>query len=344
MMKRDARKLKKEALEEVRRAAIRLHKSGQSYVEIARALDVHRNTISRWIGDYQLNGAPSIRVGKRGRKKGEQRTLSRDEEREIQSLIINKMPDQLQLAFALWTRKAVCELVLQRYGMRLPVRTCGEYLKRWGFTPQKPARRAYEQNPAKVAAWMTQEYPGIKAQAKRENAEIHWGDESAVRNECQHVRGYSPKGKTPILAVSAKRLSLNMISSVTNQGKVRWMIYRDTLDAKTLIRFLERLIRGAGQKIYLILDNLRVHHSKVVRAWLEEHQDQIRLFFLPSYSPEKNPDEYLNGDMKQSIAQRRPARHQEELETHVKSHLRRLSRSPKRVASYFQNPHVAYAA
>jgi transposase len=338
MKKRDPRKLKAEALEELRRQAIRLWKAGKNYRQIGELLEIHYNTISLWIRRYESEGIKSIRLGQRGRRHGQQRVLDAAQEKEVMNLIENKLPDQLQLAFALWTRKAVCELVLRLYGITLPVRSCGEYLQRWGFTPQKPARRAYEQNPLAVQAWMKERYPEIQRQAKQENAEIHWGDESAVRNDCQHIRGYSPRGKTPVLAMAAKRFSLNMISSVTNQGKVRWMIYRDTLDASMLIRFLERLIKGSNRKILLILDNLRVHHSRAVRAWLQEHTEQIQLFFLPAYSQELNPDEYLNGDVKQTLGQLRPPKNQKELESNVKSHLRRLRKLPQRWLHTFTTP------
>jgi hypothetical protein len=146
--------------------------------------------------------------------------------------IAEKTPDQLKLAFALWTRKAVCELILKDYKIKMPVRTCGEYLKRWGFTPQKPARRAYEQNPKAVKQWMEETYPEIERKAKAEGAEIHWGDETGVRSDCQHGRCYAPKGKTPVIRLRGNRFSTNMISSITNQGKVRWMIYRDTLNSQ----------------------------------------------------------------------------------------------------------------
>jgi transposase len=259
-------------------------------------------------------------------------------------MITEKTPDQLKLAFALWTRRAVCELMESEFGLRMPVRTCGEYLRRWGFTPQKPARRAYEQNPKEVRRWMEETYPGIAAQAKAQEAEIHWGDETGVRSDCQHGRCYAPKGQTPVIRLTARRFSVNMISTVTNQGKVRWMIYRDTLTSQVFIRFLERLIQDAGRKVLLIVDNLKVHHSRPVKEWLREHKDQIEVFYLPSYSPERNPDEYLNGDLKASLGNKRPPRDRQQLETNLKSHMHRLSKSPNHVGSYFQNQYVRYAA
>ena len=206
-------------------------------------------------------------------------------------MIVDKMPDQLKLDFALWTRKAVKELVARELGIVLGLTTMGDYLRKWGFTPQKPKKRAYEQCSKKVQQWLDQEYPKIKAQAKQDNAEIHWADETGVKNQCNHGRSYAPKGKTPVKRSMSKRFSVNMISSVTNQGKVQFMIYSETMNAQKFIEFLEQLIKSSDRKLYVILDNLRVHHSKIVKQWVEENRDDIALFFLPSYSPELNPNQ-----------------------------------------------------
>ena len=218
-----------------------------------------------------------------------------------------------------------------------------KYLTRWGFTPQKPIKRAYEQNPEAVQRWLEGEYPGIEQGARQEGAEIHWGDETGVRNDCQHGRGYSPKGKTPILCKKAKRFSANMISSVTNQGKVRWMIYRETLTSQVFIRFMERLIKDSKKKIFLIVDNLRVHHSAPVMEWVEANKEHIALFHLPSYSPERNPDEYLNGDLKSELGRKAPPMNQSHLEKNLIGSMRRLAKTPQRIAAYFEHPAVAYA-
>ena len=344
MKERDARRLSQSAQAELRRRAVRMRKAGKSRGDVAGALGIHVKTVTRWTGAHKKQGLAVFSPGKRGRRTGEQRDLSPEQERALQKMIAEKTPDQLKLAFALWTRRAVCELIEREFASRMPVRTCGEYLRRWGFTPQKPARRAYEQNPKEVRRWMEETYPGIAAQAKAQEAEIHWGDETGVRSDCQHGRGYAPKGRTPVIRLTARRFSVNMISSVTNQGKVRWMIYRETLTSQVFIRFLERLVKDAGRKVLLIVDNLKVHHSRPVKEWLREHQDQIEVFHLPSYSPERNPDEYLNGDLKASLGSRRPPRDRQQLEANLKSHMHRLSKLPEHVGSYFQNQHVRYAA
>ncbi len=279
-----------------------MRKAGQSRGTVAAALGVHLKTTTRWSGEHKKHGAAIFAPRRRGPKPGAARHLSPEQEKTLQRMIVDQTPDQWKLAFALWTRRAVCELIEAKFALRMPVRTCGEYLKRWGFTPQKPARRAYEQNPAAVRRWIGETDPAIAAQARAEGAEIHWGDETGVRSDCQHGRGYAPKGQTPVVRLPARRFSVNMISTVTNQGKVRWMIYRDTLNSAVFIRFLERLIKDAARKVLLIVDHLKVHHRQPVKEWLALHRDQIAVSYLPSYSPERHPDEDLITPARKQVA------------------------------------------
>ena len=171
-------------------------------------------------------------------------------------------------------------------GVRLSVRNMGKYLKRWGFTPQRPLKKAYEQNPEAVAKWVKEAYPKIAAQAKQEGAEIQWGDETGLRSDDVRGRGYAPKGKTPVVLANANRAKLSVISTVTNKGQMRWKVFSGALHAKILIGFMKRLVHGLKKRVFLVLDNLRVHHSKAVRKWLQENEDKILVFYLPSYSPE----------------------------------------------------------
>lgn len=345
MKREDARKLSPERQKEKRKIALRMRINGREFSEIGETVGVHPRTVQYWWQRYQAEGlSAAVEGGQRGGKLGKRRTLSAEQEGMIQALISEKMPDQLKLSFALWTRAAVRELIKKRYGLEMPIRTVGEYLKRWGFTPQKPLKRAYEQNPAQVEAWLNETYPVIAERAKAEGAAIHWGDETGVRSDCQHGRCYAPAGKTPVQHMPGSRFAINMISTVTNQGKVRFMLYRETLTASVLIRFLARLGREAGRKVFLILDNLRVHHSKKVQGWLEKYTDRIELFFLPAYAPEVNPDEYLNGDLKAQVHGSKPAKNRDELETRVRGAMMKLQNRPDRVKAYFKHPAIQYAA
>jgi transposase len=344
MKKIDTRTLKQEVQEQIRYQAVRLRKKGKKYKEIGEILGVSYSSACEWCKAYEREGIKGIRGKKRGRKVGSCRTLDADQEKQIRKLIQDKCPDQLKLPFALWTRIAVQQLIKQLWDIKMPIRTVGEYLSRWGFTPQKPLRKAYEQNPKAVKKWLDEDYPDIAQRAKKEGAEIQWGDETGLCNDSQHGRSYAPRGKTPAIRLPAKRERINLISSVTNQGKVRFMIYKQTMNAKTFIKFLKRLIKDANQKILFILDNLRVHHAYVVKDWLENHTDEIELFFLPSYSPELNPDEYLNCDLKAGVHSGVPARTKNQLTKKAISHLRMLQKKPKRVKKYFEHRKIAYAA
>jgi transposase len=293
---------------------------------------------------HAAGGTGALRDAPSGRKTGEGRRLTAAQEALIRRLIAEKTPDQLKMSYALWTRAAVAELIAHRFGFRLPVRTMGSYLSRWGYTPQKPMKKAYEQSPAAVKKWHEEEYPRIAARAKAEGGEIHWGDETGLRSDDVRGRGYAPKGETPVIRVNHKRHSLSVISSVTNKGQMRWKIFAGALNADILIDFLRRLIKGRTKKVFLILDNLRVHHSKPVKAWLAEHAGEIEVFYLPSYSPELNPDEMANADLKQAVTKLAPARTKPQLVKATVRHLRSVQKQPERIRKYFQHAPVRYAA
>ena len=343
MEKRDARKLSTEAQQELRELAIRLKKSGKTYKAIAEIVHVQPTTICTWYKAYQRGGKNALEIKKRGRRSGSCRTLTEEQELEIQKTIVDKCPDQLKLPFALWTRVAVQQLMTELFKIKMPIRSVGEYLKRWNFTPQKPLRKAYKQNPKAVDAWLDDEYPAIAKRAKKEKAEIHWGDETGLCNDSYHGRSYSPCGETPAIKLYPRCERVNLISTVTNQGKVRFMVYEKKMNSVVLIRFMKRLIKDSKRKVFLILDNLKVHHSYVVKDWLVEHENEIEVFFLPTYSPELNPDEYLNCDLKAGVHSKVPARTKKELKKKAISHLRMLQKLPGRVMNYFQHSKISYA-
>jgi transposase len=342
MNKTDARKLDTPTRIYLKQRAKELHKAGNSYANVSKILGVSITTISRWL--HSSKGTFKSTYKARGRRCGQLRTLTAPQEKEIRELIRDKTPEQLKLPFALWTRKSVRDLMYHRTGIMIPIRTVGHYLRRWGYTPQRPLKKAYEQRPAEVKKWLDVTYPLVQARAKQEKAEIHWGDETGVTNELHYGRSYSPIGVTPVAYVQAKRLTTSMISSITNQGKVRFMIYKGGMNVAIFKRFLERLIRDAQKKIFLIVDNLRVHHAKMLAEWLEANKDHIELIFLPSYSPERNPDEYLNNDLKIGLASRQHPRTPKDLLGNIVSHMRMLQKSPDHVMRFFEHPAVKYAA
>ena len=340
----DMRSLARPARHERRVQVIRLRKAGHTLEQIADLTGLSKTGVFNICKRHEQAGASALRDAPTGRQVGDNRLLSAEQEAQIQKLIMDKTPDQLKMAYALWTRVAVAQLIEHRFGIRLAVRTMGKYLHRWGFTPQKPMKKAYEQSPTAVKKWLDEDYPVIAARAKAEGAEIHWGDESGLRSDDVRGRGFAPKGHTPVIRVNNKRHGLSVISTVTNKGQMRWRIFDGALNTNILIDFLRRLIKGASKKIYLILDNLRVHHAKPLKAWLAEHADAIEVFYLLSYSPELNPDEMANADIKQAVTKLAPARTKLQLVKATARHLRSVQRQPERIRKYFEHGPVRYAA
>ncbi len=344
-MRTDAIRLSQKEQALLRRQAIRMKERGTPTAQIAEVVAVHPKTVARWWTAYRRQGAATLRPGQRGRRPGDKRVLTPDQEQTVCRLLQDKTPDQLKLPFALWTRQAVSDLLAQRYGMRLPIRTMGAYLARWGFTPQKPRARAYEQSPAAVQRWLTDTYPTIARQAKADKAEIFWGDQTGLTNQPHAPRGYAPRGQTPVVRQRAARFSLSMMSAVTNRGSVRFMCYPGALNAARCCTFLRRLVKSAGgRKVVLILDNLRVHHSKPVTTWLAEHPDHITVHYLPAYSPELNPDELLHRDLKGTLARQPAPRDARHLARQTLRQLRSIQKQPARIRQYFDTRQTAYAA
>ena len=228
----DARTLNQQTQYELRKQVVRLREKGLDNKTISEIVGLSQCHISTICKKYERGGLDAIKPGLRGRRHGAQRELTAEQEVGIQKLLVDKTPDQLKLSFALWTRDAVRLAIKQIYGRDLPLRTISDYLKRWGFTPQKPTKRAYEQNPKLVAQWHETVYPEIQARAKQEKAEIHWGDETGIQNDAYNAKGFAPKGKTPVVRINATKSRVNMISSITNRGKVRFMLYRENMTSQ----------------------------------------------------------------------------------------------------------------
>jgi transposase len=340
----DMRSLPPAAQAERRRQVIGLRERGLTYEEIGRVVGLTRNGVFGICQRFRQRGMAGLQTGPRGPAPGTGRFLTAAQEAEVRELICKATPDAYGLPFALWSRAAVASLVAQRCGVRLAVRTMGTYLSRWNFTPQTPLRRAYEQDPAEVRRWLTEEYPAIRARAHREKGKLFWGDETGLRSDDVRGRSYAPRGQTPVVRPSHRRANVGLISAVTSRAELRWMVLDGAIRAPLLIDFLARLVRDAAAKVFLILDNLAVHRARSVQAWLAEHRTQIEVFYLPSYSPELNPDEGVNADLKQALPRKSPARSRQELKRRVIGHMRKLAKLPRRVRSYFRHPAFRYAA
>jgi transposase len=309
----DARKLDQQAQEALRHRAVLLVEKGATHLAAALAVGVHRGTLSRWCGTYRRDGASGLEKRKRGRRAGGRLMLTAAEARRAQRFIRDKMPDQMQLPFALWTAHAVRELIRKKFGKTLGLSTMPLYLKRWGLTAQRPLTRATPRDPQRIAAWLRSDYPSIAARAKREKAAIHWSGETGVRDQEQIGRfgkssgSYAPEGQTPVLTRTRQKLSI--IAAVSNRGLMRFKFHEGALNGAIFIDFMTRLVRDAKQKVFLIVGDPRVHHacfdksSGAIQEWLARHKDEIEIFTLPADSLEHTADELNRAGRIQSARQ-----------------------------------------
>jgi len=338
----DARHLCANAQQELRRRVI--HAVVDLSVKpalAARLFGIGRTSVYNWLqdyytGSYRALASHSLGRPHEGRLRGYQAAT-------MVRLILRRYPSQLHLPFALWTREAVQQLIAQRTGLRVSVWTVGRYLKHWGFTPQKPLRRAYEQDPKAVRRWLEQEYPTIREQARRENAEIHWADEMGLRSQDQRGRSYGRRGHTPVIPGTSQRFGCNMISTITNRGQMTFMVFEESFRNPVLLRFLRRLIRQTQRKVFVILDRHPVHQAKAIERWVQNHASRIRMFPLPTASPELNPGEYLNQDVKDNAVGRQRPHDKKEMLLNLRSYMRSTQRQPEIVKSYFRHRSAKYA-
>jgi transposase len=342
---RDFRGLGRPAQEELRRRALFLiEHEGMTQAQAALAVGVHRQTVNIWHKRYRERGEDGLLDGRRVSPRRGKGLLTAEEAGKVRGWIAEGTPDALGLPFALWTSRAVRELVERRLEKRLGLSTVPLYLRRWGLTPQKPLTRAKERSPAAVMAWLERDYPAIAKRARAARAVIYWGDETGLSDQDQVGRSWAPKGETPVVARTAKRATRSMIAAVSNRGLMRFMLYEGALNADLFLDFLRRLVREAGRKVVLIVDDLKVHKAGKVRAWLEGHAHEIELVYLPSYAPDHNPAEHLNNDLKQQLRQQPQPDTKAELVERTRSVLRTIQRSPERVRAYFRPEPVRYAA
>jgi transposase len=344
-MNKDARSLDQSSQEAIRSNAVKALLRGHTQEQVAETFGVTRQAVGKWWAAYKLGGMRALRKkSRRPNSAGEPGDLSGWQCASIVRTIISKTPDQLDFGFMLWTRDAVAQLIEDRFKIKLSKWTVGRYLKRWGMSPQKPVKKAYQQQPEIVKKWLQKEYPRIARKAALEKAEIQWGDEMGVRSDDQIGRTWGKIGETPVIKVSGQRFSCQMISTVSNRGTMRFMIFDGKFNADVCIIFLKRLIKSMKRKIFLILDGHPVHKSKKVKSWIAANEPKIHLFILPAYSPELNPDELLNQDVKTNAVRKKRAANKAELKKNLIGYLRGRQKRPDLVRRYFHHKHVRYAA
>ena len=340
----DARQLSDEVLEALCLRAVRGCELGFTEADVADLLGISRETVSRWWSAYTRQGPDALPGDRTGRPVGTGRTLSDEQAEHIRDLIDHNSPEELGVPSPLWSRRAVRDLIRKEYGISMPVRTVGEYLRRWGYTAKKPRRHSRDQDPEEVNKWLNETYPQLARKAGEEGADILWCDETGVAADAYPGYGYAREGQPATLEVPKPHIRINMISAISNDGLLRFMTYRGSMNGALFLVFLKQLLRGATRKIYLIADRLKAHDTKEVRRWLVEHEDRIEVVPLPTYSPELNADEYLNNDMKGNVKAAGLPHNKEELRSLIQAFMRKLLRLPDHIMSYFLHPCAAYAA
>jgi len=300
-----------------------------------------RSGVEKIWKQYKQGGKRAILEKKRGIRGGKK--INGKQADEIRRLIKDKLPDQLKLPYGLWTREAVQQLICDKYGIELSRWQVGRYLKSWGYTPQKPIRKAFEQKPEQVKQWLDKEYPAIKKRAARQKATIYFGDETGMRSDHQAGKSYAPQGQTPVIKSTGQRFSLNMISAISNKGHLQFMII-EKFNGEVFIDFLKRMIRYSKEKIFFVTDGHPAHKTKKLKTWLEENKNSIEVFFIPPYSPELNAQEYLNQDVKTNIIGKKRPINKEQMRTNVEDFMNQRKNNRKQVQKYFHQKHVRYAA
>ena len=277
--RRDFRSLTEDTQAELRRLAFINLDKGKTKVYVADLVEVNIQTISDWIRKRSFLEQRNYRGETRGRTLGDGRILTMEQETTIKELILNNSPIDLGLGSALWTRRKVQELLKQETKHFLILNTVGKQLRRWGLSAQRPGKIAHEQDMKKIVVWLNEEYPRIEALAKKEDAVIKFSDETGISMNTYYGKTYALVGKTPNIKLPAVRTHISMISSVSSQGLSEFMLYKGGLNSELFLTFLKKQVKDSEKKIFMIVDNLSVHKSKVVMEWVKKHDSSITLFF-----------------------------------------------------------------
>jgi len=339
--KSDARKLDHKTLEAIRIRAVEQVQAGESPEVVIKALGFSRACIYQWLAWYREGGWEALRAKPLA---GRPRRLTGKQIRWLYRTVTMKSPLQLKFPFALWTRTMIGKLIADRFGVKLSAVSVGRLLAQLGLTCQRPLYVAYEQNPSLVEQWLKKEHPRIRAEALKTGAEIYFGDESGVRSDGHSGTTWSPKGQTPVVMATGQRFGLNLLSAVSAKGLLRFMVVKGRVGGEQVCEFMRRLLHGAKRPVFLILDGHPMHKSKRVRECEQRYGGKLKLFYLPPYSPELNPDEQVWHDLKSNAIGRSEILSREDLERKVTAHLEALKGLPKKVRSFFQLPMTRYAA
>jgi transposase len=284
----DGRKLDHKTLEALRIRAVGQVEEGAHPEDVAAALGLHRKTVYDWLAKYREGGKDALKAKA---VPGRPPKLGGPQMARLYALIAGQDPRQLQFEFALWTREMVREVIRREFKVALSVVSAGRLLRKLGLSPQRPLHRAYQQDPAAVERWKREACPAIRAEAEAAGAVIYFADEAGVRSDYHAGTTWSPVGHTPVVKNTGSRFSVNMISAVSAKGALRFAVYEGNTNAATFIDFCKRLLHDAAGPVYLVVDGHPAHRATATKEFTASTGGQLRLIFLPGYSPELNPDE-----------------------------------------------------
>jgi transposase len=339
MKNKDGRALSHAVREEIRKRAVARVLAGESPEAVVSSLGFHRSCIYEWLAKYEANGEQGLATRPiPGRPK-----KFPDEYADRLRELIKINPLQLDFHDALWTRGMIRELLRTEFGIEVGERSVSNILARLGITTvQRPRFKAYEQDPVTVKVWLEETWPAIQEEAKRRKATVYFGDESAIRSDFHRGTTWGIKGETPVVPKTGRRFSVNMLSAVSPRGKLRFMVTESRVNAGVFIEFLKRLLHNAKRPIYLIVDGHPTNKAKKVRKFIDSTKGRLKLFYLPPYSPELNPDELVWNHVKSHHLGRTVVDTKETLQTLVHSALRSLQRSTRLLKQFFHEQHVQY--
>lgn len=327
------------ATNEERLRAVQLLESGYSADAVADILEVGRSSVFSWQAMYRQDGLAALSTKFAS---GRPTTLSDQQMMQLYSLIVGRDPRQHSFGVALWTRKLIGDLIRQKFGVALSLPTVGRILKKLGMSPQRPLYRAYQQDPDKVRAWKQETYPKIKAAAVEAGATIFFADEAGVRTDHHAGTTWAPIGRTPVVTATGERKSVNMVSAVSPGGQIHFDVFEGTMNAARFIEFCTKLVHDSPTPVFLIVDGSSTHTAKIVKEYVASTEGRLNLFFLPPYSPELNPDEWVWKNVKHDNVGRTVAISKDHLRSIVYDALRRLQATPQIIKGFFADPSLAY--